>query len=275
MATVLQRNPDASVSPSPRSANCRAIGWALGFVLALSAGLAGRGWMDPATHPTGPADGLPQNARPAQPAVDLGVIPPATAPLQQFTAGGHVLGFGVGQVYLASGSHALQVSFIDAQPVTPQSDSAGGDGQPHKAPALAEVRYPDLWPGIELSYRAAPGGIAESVWRVAPGANLAQVRLRYNRPLALSPDGSLAIRFETGVLNESAPVAWQERDGKHQPVNVTFALKGEQDVGFTLGAHDSSLPVWIDPTLTWNTFLGGREWIQATPSRWTAAAMCM
>ena len=255
MATIFQRIADATVSPSPRSADRRAIGWTLGLLLALSAGLAGRAWVDQADQ-TGPvADGA-QSMLPAQPTDDLGGTPHAgTTPLQQYTAAGHILGFGV----LASGSHALQISFVDAQPVAPQSAGAVVAAQSQKAPPLTEVRYPDVWPGVDLSYRAAPGGIAESVWRLAPGADPASIRLRYNRPLTLNADGSLAIRFATGILNESAPVAWQERDGHRQPVAVAFMLKGEDDLGFTLGVHDASLPVWIDPTLTWNTFLGGTD----------------
>ena len=249
MSSATPLESDGTGFPSLLSPYRRAVGWALGLLLALSAGMAGRAWVVPTTVPARASVGLVQDAVSAQPATPV--------PLQQFTAHGHILGFGVGQVYLASGSHALQVAFVGAQPVVPQSDRAGGDGQQRAAPALAEARYPDLWPGIDLSYRAAPGGITESVWRVAPGADLAQVRLRYNRPLALNPDGSLAIRYDTGVLSESAPVAWQERDGKHQPVTVAFALNGDYELGFTLGEYDSSLPVVIDPTLTWNTFLGG------------------
>ena len=252
MSSILQLASGRPRQPISPASQRHLLAGALGLLFVLSAGLAGQHWRESAAPP-GQTD----------PAVPLAVAAPANPPvtantaLQQFTAGGHLLGFGVGQVYLASGSHALQVQFLDAQPVAPQSASAGGAGQPPKAPALSEVRYPNLWPGVDLSYRAASDGIAESVWRLAPGADVEQIRLRYNRPLALNSDGSLAIRFDTGVLNESAPVAWQERDGQRQPVAVAFALKGEQELGFTLGAHDSGLPVWIDPTLTWNTFLGG------------------
>ena len=181
--------------------------------------------------------------------------------LQQYAAAGHVLGFTAGAVYVATGSHALRVEFVNAKPVGPVSDQPGGDAgrgdARQAAPALTEVRYPGLWPGIDLSYRAAPGGIAESVWTVAPGADLGQARLRYNRPLALDQDGRLQIRYPDGMMTESAPRAWQEQDGRRLPVAVAFALHGERELGFTLGAHEPGLPVQIDPTLTWNTFLGG------------------
>lgn len=197
-------SPDAHTqhraTTSPSISFGRPARWFLGLLLALGVGGMSQVWLNAANGPAGTASGVTPS------------MSSTAAPLQQFSAGGHILGFGVDQVYVASGNHALQVRFVDAEPITPQSDSASGAGQPHGVPALTAVRYPGLWPGVDLTYRADPGGIAESVWRIAPGAEAGRIRLRYNRPLALNPDGSLAIRYETGVLNESAPVAWQELD---------------------------------------------------------------
>ncbi len=189
--------------------------------------------------------------------------PDTTAPsagLRQFTADGHVLGFADGSVLVATGNHSLKVEFVNANPVAPQSDQPGGDGKDNKAPALSEVRYPGLWQGIDLAYKADPNGIAETVWKLEPGADIHQARLRYNRPLTLNQDGSLNIRYPIGNLTESAPIAWQEKNGQRQPVAVAFALNGAQELGFKLGDHDPALPVWIDPTLSWNTFLGGTRY---------------
>jgi len=180
-----------------------------------------------------------------------------TPELQTFTAGGHVLGFAPRYLLTASGHHGLKVEFLNAQPVIPQSDTPAATGQESPAPPLTQVRYPNLWDGIDLSYHAAPGGIAESLYRLQPGADINQVRLRYNRPLNLTADGRLSIRFDTGVLSESAPIAWQEVDGQRLSVSVSFVQHGERELGFTLGEHDPSRPLWIDPTLSWNTFLGG------------------
>ena len=56
-------------------------------------------------------------------------------------------------------------------------------------------------------------------------------------------------------------MAWQEQnDGKKEPVSVAFEPRGERDVGFIVGKHDQMRPLFIDPTMTWNTFLGGNEY---------------
>ena len=227
--------------------------WMIGLLLAFCIGALGIAPYQPnPSHGMGFGFSSPATAPRLNPVGDKN-----PGPLQQFAAGKHILGFAPGYVVVASGSHALKVEFVDANPVNPHSDQPGGGGKDHPAPELTEVRYPGLWKGIDLAYRADPNGIAETVWKVEPGADIRQARLRYNRPLALNKDGSLNISYPTGSLTESAPVAWQEKDGQRQPITVAFALNGAQELGFTLGNHDPALPVWIDPTLSWNTFLGG------------------
>ena len=80
--------------------------------------------------------------------------------------------------------------------------------------------------------------------------------MRYNAPIAVEDDGSLRVSFQAGAVKESAPQAWQERDGKRVPVRIAFAPRGKADLTFALGEYDRSEPLFIDPTLTWNTFLG-------------------
>ncbi len=228
--------------------------FAFGFLMALCFGLAGCDSSPSASGYTLLPTAKPVTGRTLQQTLDSAA---PSANLRQFSAKGHVLGFDVGSVLVASGNHALKVEFVNANPVAPQSDQSGGNGKDNKTPALSEVRYPGLWQGIDLSYKAEPNGIAETVWKLEPGADINQARLRYNRPLALNQNGSLNINYSAGNLTESAPIAWQEMNGQRKPVTVAFALNGEQELGFKLGTHDSALPVWIDPTLSWNTFLGG------------------
>jgi hypothetical protein len=113
-----------------------------------------------------------------------------------------------------------------------------------------------VWNGIDLMYTATAGSIYTTTYTLAPGADSSQIRLRYNAPLALTKDGTLRIAFETGTLTESAPIAWQDINGKRTAVNVAFDVHG-QDVGFTLGAYNPHHTLTIDPTLAWHTFLGG------------------
>jgi hypothetical protein len=179
---------------------------------------------------------------------------PEAPELLQLTAGGHALGFAADGVYAATGSHALHVEFVGANDVQPQSGSAAeGEGQ---AAALDQVTYVGLWDGIDLAFEAEAGGIYATTYAIEPGADPADILLRYNAPLTFNEDGTLSIAFETGAMTESAPVAWQVIDGERISVEVAFQLDG-QEAGFALGAYDPDLALFIDPSLTWNTFFGG------------------
>ena len=73
----------------------------------------------------------------------------------------------------------------------------------------------------------------------------------------MEPSG---IAYETGVMTESAPIAWQEISGKRVSVDVRFTLspeKSAQTVAFVVGAYDPRHALTIDPSMNWNTFLGG------------------
>jgi hypothetical protein len=173
----------------------------------------------------------------------------------QFTSGGHLLGFENDAIYVAGNSHSLRIQFVNPCATAPTAVST--EDNPKGAAPLSQVSYSNLWDGVSLTYDAPTEGIVRSTYRIAPHTDVAAIRLRYNAPIALENDGSLRVSFKTGIIKESAPKAWQERDGKRVPVQVAFAQHETSDVGFVLGDYDSNEPLFIDPTLTWNTFLGG------------------
>jgi hypothetical protein len=126
--------------------------------------------------------------------------PAPTGGLLQFQSAGHVLGFAQGELYVSNGTYALHLEFVDAAPVAPQAaDRATGS-----APAaLTKVTYPDLWPGITLEYDAQDG-LARSTYRLAPGADPDAIRLRYNAPVKIRPDGSLEITYNNLTISNAA-----------------------------------------------------------------------
>jgi hypothetical protein len=60
------------------------------------------------------------------------------------------------------------------------------------------------------------------------------------------------------LVTFTAPVAWQEIAGQRQPVQVAYRLQGTNCYGFTLGKHNATQPVVIDPLLQ-ATYLGGSD----------------
>jgi hypothetical protein len=193
-------------------------------------------------------------------------IPTGTPDLMQFTSSGHILGFEPERMHVASGDHVLSVEFAGTEGVKPVADQMQtNDG--HALP-LRRVVYPELWPGISLSYEAIAGGIFRSSYLLKPGADVGQIRLRYNTSVEIESGGGLRVGYKSGWMNESAPVAWQEIDGKRIPVTVAFSLYDSSNknstVGFSLGQYNHTYPLIIDPTLSWNTFMGGETNDNAT-----------
>ena len=188
----------------------------------------------------------------------------------QFTASGHVLSFHSGEIYLASADHALRIEFVGANRVNPvieQAESNKGVREVERsesptasqAAPLGRVTYAHLWEGVTLEYQRSDQGVVKSTYRIEPPIqeHLSKIHLRYNTGIELLPDGSLSLKYETGQMVETAPVAWQEAKGMREPVQAAFRQIGEQETGFTLrGEFDPSLPLVIDPLLMWASFLG-------------------
>jgi hypothetical protein len=186
--------------------------------------------------------------------------------LQQYTAGGHILGFRTGEMFVATGGHALKVEFENANPVSPIGEA--GSANPKKghdaAPSLGRVTYRDLWDGVTVVYENHGSGVIKSTYHVEAGGATAgdrvdQIRLQYNVPVKVDNSGGLIFSFPTGEMRESRPVAWQEIEGNRIPVEANYRLISELEVRFEAGSYDSRYPLVIDPVLSWNTFLGGSE----------------
>ena len=176
--------------------------------------------------------------------------------LQQFTSKAHVTGFEVGEMYIAALDHGVNIKFVDANPVAPvssQSPSATTSLQ-----QLQTVNYDNLWDGIDLEYDRG-NGIVRSTYTLAPGAAPQDIALLYNTSFEIQQNGALHLNFETGVLTESAPVAWQDIDGERMPVKVVIIETTKKQLGFEVGEYDINQPLIIDPTLEWLTFIGAAD----------------
>ena len=174
--------------------------------------------------------------------------------LLQFTSAGHVLGFSQQAVYLAGLDHALRVEFAGGFPAQPVAEGAGM-AQNGAAP-LGKVTYSGVWKNIDVIYSTVAGGIIESAYIIRPGGDPADISLRYNVPVEITPQGGLCFNFENGCVTESTPVAWQEIDGERLPVAVRFQGRDENQIGFALAGYDTRHALYIDPTFQWHTFYG-------------------
>src|SRR5712692_9220210 len=158
---------------------------------------------------------------------------------------------------------AVKLDFVGANPnVRPQGESKTQavfsyfKGQPSQWQAgvssYAQLRYPDLWPGIDLVYSGQANQLKYE-FVVRPGADPAQIQLAYRGASAvnLTDEGELEVTTPLGGFRDAAPVAYQVKDGQRVPVEMSYALTSPLLDGeaarytyrFHLGPYDASLPL--------------------------------
>jgi hypothetical protein len=126
----------------------------------------------------------------------------------------------------------------------------------NQVPTFRTVSLGDVWQGVSVVLKADGRGV-EKIFTLAPFTGAASIRVRVQGvpSLRLADDGSLAARADSRAVLLTAPSAYQEIEGRRQPVSVRYEVSG-REYGFRLGAHDAALPVVIDPLLQ-STYLGG------------------
>ena len=126
-------------------------------------------------------------------------------------------------------------------------------------PAFDCVSLGEVYEGVELALKAY-GNNVEKLFTVEPGSDPKQIKLRLRgaADLAVNKNGELELTTALGVVKFTAPVAYQERDGKREQVTVAYEVDGDS-YGFTVGDYDRRRPLVIDPLLA-STFIGGGEW---------------
>lgn len=127
--------------------------------------------------------------------------------------------------------------------------------------SFAKVEVGEPWPGVTLSYRATGAGV-ERIFTLAPGARVADIRMRLRGARALSlSGGALVAETGPGEVKLSRPVAYQVIGGTRHSVAASYTTEGPS-YGFRLGAYDPKFPVVIDPLIR-TTYLGGSLYDEA------------
>jgi hypothetical protein len=124
-------------------------------------------------------------------------------------------------------------------------------------PTHRELRYADVWPGIEASV-AIQADRLKYQFLVNPGAKPDSIRLRYNgaKRLALGSTGDLHIETDDGTLVDAAPSAFQSIDGRQVPVSSRFVLGTGGEYRISVGDYDETRPLVIDPAIQYASYLG-------------------
>jgi len=158
-------------------------------------------------------------------------------------------------------------------------------------PNYAKVRYKGIYPGVDLVYYGNQRHL-EYDFVVAPGADPKAIRLgfetgnskletgdskleirnsKFAPTLRIDADGDLVVSIEGGELRFRKPVIYQPTGSWNGSGNSEFTVqnsklidaryvrRGRNKVGFEIAGYDRTKPLIIDPTLSYSSYLGGKN----------------
>ena len=133
-----------------------------------------------------------------------------------------------------------------------------GEERQVNLPTFGALTYRELWPGIDLTFRAQ-GGSLKYEFLVQPGADPSRIRLSYAGagPLAVGDGGTLDVQTAAGTLTDKRPISYQRVNGRKQSVGTRYSLHGKHVYGFAVAPYDRGRPLIIDPELAYSTLVGG------------------
>lgn len=112
-------------------------------------------------------------------------------------------------------------------------------------PGFSKLTYRNIYPGIDVEYTFHPTDGLKYVIYVHPGADVTQIRMKYNKKPTLDNNGNLHISTIFGDIIDHAPVTYYEGSPLKQ-VASRFVIT-ENMVTFDLGSYDHNQTIVIDP----------------------------
>ena len=122
-----------------------------------------------------------------------------------------------------------------------------------------EVLYEDIWDGVDLRCYFSEGLFKYDLM-VEPGKDPKSISMQFTGQMKIEVEkrtGDLLLHTEQGTLRDTKPLTYQMIDGETIEVSSDFDIRGKGIVGFTIGMYDPSLPLIIDPGLSFSTYIGG------------------
>jgi len=129
---------------------------------------------------------------------------------------------------------------------------------------FGRVRYPEVYPGIDLAFHSA-GRDFEYDFILQPGRSPQVITVDFVGPthVTMDSEGNLVLATPAGNVSQKKPVAYQMKQNRRIAVDASYVLKGQNRVGFRVGQYDLSLPLVIDPVLSFSVYQGGTGLDQA------------
>ena len=128
-----------------------------------------------------------------------------------------------------------------------------------QVPAFEAVRYPGVYPGIDILFYDRAGDI-EYDFVVAPGADPDIIKFGFaGGTVHLDPLGNLIVSAGSSgaALTLLRPHSYQLVQNARREVKSRYEIDGAGEVRILLGEYDPALTLTIDPVLTYSSYFGG------------------
>lgn len=124
-------------------------------------------------------------------------------------------------------------------------------------PTYARVRYRDLFPGVDAVFYGNEGEI-EYDMVLAPGVDPGRIRFTPEgaRSMRLARNGDLVLALENGRVLQRRPRVYQENNGVRHLLAAHYLIDQDKTVSYEIAGLDRKLPLVIDPTLSYSTYIG-------------------
>ena len=124
-------------------------------------------------------------------------------------------------------------------------------------PNYSDVKYTEVYPGVDIVFYGRQRELEFDII-VTPGANPQQVRLQFEGVdrVELS-SGEVVLESAGQQVRMKQPFVYQPSASGKRRVAASYVRIGRNQIGFQLAAYDARLPLVLDPTLAYSTYLGG------------------
>lgn len=152
-----------------------------------------------------------------------------------------------------------QVQPVPSEPLPGRvNHCAGKGGWITDLPSYGRVRYPLIYPGVDLVYYTRRGAL-EYDFEVRPGTDPAKIVLEVvgADQIWIGRNGDLLISSFGEVLRQRRPVIYQPVGIARVPVRGGYTLLGGARVGFEVGTYNRARLLVIDPAIETSPGSGG------------------
>ncbi len=168
---------------------------------------------------------------------------------------GAVLRLPSSEIHMKLMGEALQAAIPEAVDPTQGVSGYFFGNEPDKwktnIPQSHRVRYKQVYPGVDLVFRASTDNRFEYDFVVAPGADPSKIEFRFDGAQSVEADGAggIILRTADGKILEPRPKVYQDFDGVRKETAGRMILGEDHTVRFELGDYDRRRVLVIDPLI--------------------------